>query len=421
MTPDQETSRSAPHIEAFVQDLRHGIRGLSKAPAFSAAAVLALALGIGASTAIFSVVNAVLLRPLPYPSSDRIVVFGTASPSGPTVAAASPVEFNFWREQSTTFQDMAAYRFGRISLTGVDHPEQIRSALVTSAYFRLFGEKVAVGRTFTANEDRPEGGNVVVLSAAFWRRAFGDDSQMIGKEIFLGGKPHMVVGIMSRALELPAAFDPAATREPVNVWMPFQIDPRSTDQNGYFSVAARLRLGISLDDIRAQLKVATQQFRRMFPTAGIGSKDNFTAIGLREALVGDDRSFLSVFSGAVAFLLLIACANVANLSLVRGIARKQEIAIRSAVGASRGRIARQLLAESALLSAAGGALGLALGTVGIRVLLTLNTVSLPRIGDHGSAVTADWRVLIFTILVSLATCILFGLVPALTSLTRRSK
>src|SRR5437899_191426 len=211
---------------------------------------MALALGIGASTAIFSVVNAVSLRPLPYPFSDRIVVFGTSSPAGPTVLSASPVQFNFWREQSTTFEDIAAYRFGRISMTGVDHPEQIRSALVTSNYFRLFGEKVSLGRTFTANEDRPEGGNVVVLSAEFWRRALGGDSQMMGKEIFLGGKPYTVVGIMARALELPAAFNPADAREPIDVWMPFQIDHRNSDANQYFTVAARLKVGISLGGIR---------------------------------------------------------------------------------------------------------------------------------------------------------------------------
>jgi putative ABC transport system permease protein len=413
VTPGQENSPLAHHIEAFLQDLRQGIRGLSKAPTFSVTVVAALALGIGASAAIFSVVNAVLLRPLPYPASDRIILFGIASPTGPTVWSASPIEFNVWRAQSTTFEDIAAYRFGRISLTGVDHPEQIRSALVTSAYFRLFGAKVAFGRTFTADEDRPEGGNVVVLSAEFSRRAFGSDSQMMGKEIFLGGKPHTVVGITTRSLELPAAFNPAEAREPIDVWIPFQIDHRSTDTNQYFTVAARLKPGISLGAVRAQLRLVTPQFRRRFPTAGIAPEADFTALGLREALVGGDSSLLPVFSGAVACLLLIACANVANLCLVRGTARKHEIAIRAAVGAGRGRIARQLLAESVLLSVAGGALGLALGTIGIRVLLALNTVGIPRIGDHGSAVTADWRVLTFTALVSLVTCILFGLFPAL--------
>jgi putative ABC transport system permease protein len=412
VTPDQEKSRKAHHSEAIVQDLRLAIRGLLKAPAFTATAVMALALGIGASTAIFSVVNTVLIRPLPYPASDRIVVLGIASAAGPTVSSASPIEFNFWREESTTLQDIAAYRFGRMNRTGVDHPEQIRSASVTSAYFRLFGAKLASGRAFTADEDRPEGGNVVVLSADFVRRAFGGRSQM-GKEIFLGGKPYTVVGIVAEASELPAAFNPADTRELIDVWVPFQIDHRSTDANQYFTVAGRLKPGITLGGALAELRLVTPRFRSKYPTAGIAPEAVFTALGLREALVGGDNSLLSVFSGAVALLLVIACANVANLCLVRGLARKHEIAIRTALGAGRARIARQLLTESALLSAAGGALGLALGAIGIRLLLALNTVGLPRIGDHGSAVTPDWRVLLFTALVSLATCILFGLVPAL--------
>ncbi|HXB72546.1 MAG TPA: ABC transporter permease [Candidatus Acidoferrales bacterium] len=266
---DRNKSGSVRAAETLSQDIRHGIRALSKAPVFTAAAIMALALGIGAGTAIFSVVNAVLLRPLPYPDSDRIVVFATSSPAGPRVAAASPVEFNFWREQAITFQDICAYRFGRISMTDVDRPEQIRSAFVTSGYFRLFGEKAAFGRTFTAEEDRPDGGNVVVLSAEFQRRAFGGDFRMIGKEIFLGGKPYQVVGIMAPALELPAAFNPGDARDPIDVWMPFQIDDHSTDANNYFTAAARLKPGISLRGIQAHLQLATSQFRRRFPAAGL--------------------------------------------------------------------------------------------------------------------------------------------------------
>src|ERR1700730_365722 len=227
--------RTTASVAVFLQDMRHGIRVLVGDPAFTALAIIALALGIGAGTAIFSVVNAVLLRPLPYPDSDRIVVFATTSPAGTRVAAAAPVEFNFWREQAITFQDICAYRFGRISMTGVDRPEQIRSAFVTSGYFRLFGEKAAFGRTFTAEEDRPDGRSVVVLSAEFWRRAFGGNFRMIGKEIFLGGKPYQVVGIVAPALELPAAFNPSDARESIDAWMPFQIDDRSTDANNYFT------------------------------------------------------------------------------------------------------------------------------------------------------------------------------------------
>jgi hypothetical protein len=295
--PNQERSRSAHDIDAFVQDLRQGIRGLAKAPAFATVAITALALGIGASMAIFSVVNAVLLRPLPYPDPDRIAVFATASPTARIVASASPLEFNFWRGQAVTFEDISAYRFSWISMTGVDHTEQIRAALVTSSYFRLFGEKVAAGRTFMAEEDRPAGKNVVVLSAEFWRQALGGDARMIGKEIILGGKPRRVVGIMAQSVELPPIFSPAEAREPIDVWLPFQIDPRSTETNKYFSVAARLSPGIHLGGMRAHLQVATQHFKERFPAAGMAPQAVFTAVGIKDASISravleDLRSWL---------------------------------------------------------------------------------------------------------------------------------
>lgn len=412
MNQDRNKSGHFGAAETFLQDLRHGIRALSKAPLFTAAAVMALALGIGAGTAIFSVVNAVVLRPLPYPDPDGIVVFATSSPAGEWAAAASPVEFNFWRERATANQDICAYRYGRISLTG-DRPQQLRSASVTSGYFRLFGERAAFGRTFTAEEDRPGGGDVVVLSAEFWKREFGGDLHATGKEIFLGGKPYRIVGIMAPALELPAAFNSGDDSDPIDVWMPFQIDDRSADANAYFTVAARLKTGISLRGAQAQLQLTTAQFRRRFPAADLQPKAFFTLVGMRAALVGDVD--LAVFWSAVAFLLVIACVNVANLSVARGAGRRHEIALRAALGAGTGRIARQLLTESVLLSTAGGAFGLALGTIGIRALLALNTVNLPRIGNRGSAVTPDWRVVLFTAMVSLATCVLFGLMPALQS------
>jgi putative ABC transport system permease protein len=405
---DRIKTRRFQQVAEFLQDVRHGIRALSKAPAFTATAVMALTLGIGASTAIFSVVNAVLLRPLPYPESDRILVLVTSSPQGLMVGAGSPLQFNFLREQASSLQDISAYRFSGVNMTGVDHPQQLRSARVTSNYFRLFGAKIMFGRAFTTDEDRPEGGNVVVLSRAFSKRAFGGESGIVGREIFLGGEPHRVVGIMADGLE-----PPANAQEPIDVWMPFQIGSNSTDQNGYFSVAARLKPGISLDASRAQLGLLTQQFRRSFPNSEMAPQAVFTAWRIRDSLVGNASSSLSVFSGAVAFVLLIACANVANLSLIRAAGRKHEIAIRAALGAGRGRIVRQLLNESVLLAIAGGALGLALGEIGIHALLALNAVNFPRVGDHGSAVTVDWRVLSFTALISLATCMLFGLTPAL--------
>jgi predicted permease len=393
-------ARSVLHLATFLLDLRHGIRILRKAPGFAAISILALALGISTTTAVFSLVNAVLLRPLPYPDSGRIVV----------LPASSPVKFNFWRTHSSTLEDISAYRFGRVNLTGVDYPEQIRSAEVTAGYFRLFGQMVAPGRAFSAEEGRPGTHAVAVVSSAFWKRALGGNLQVIGRNLSLAGKPYEVIGIMASVSELPST-NPSTARETIDVWMPLPIDPDTNDQNGYFTVAARLKPGVNLGAARAELQLLTEEFRRRYPT-GMDPQAVFSVETLQDAMVAGGSSSLPVFSWAVAFVLLIACANVASLLLIRSTSRGREIAIRAAVGAGRGRIISQLLTESLVLSLAGGVSGLFLGIAGIRVLLALNAVNLPRIGDHGSAVTADWRVLSFTALVSLITCVLSGLAPA---------
>jgi len=402
-------------MEGVLRDLNHSIRMLRQNVGFTVAIVAALAIGIGANTAIFSMVSAVLLRPLPYPDSDRIVIFKTPSRQGSGVAAGSPTEFNVWREQTTVFEDVAAYRYGRLNMTGVDHPEQIQSVFVSANYFRLFGQFVARGRVFTAAEDRPQGNDVVVFSDAFWKRAFGGDPRLIGRTISLSGRPYAVIGIMAPGVqtESPAAFNARDASEPIDVWVPLQNDPNSRDQNLYLNVAGRLKPRVALRTAAAKLQLATEEFRRKFPAQDIPAQSVFTVEPMRDALVGGARLSLGVLSGAVSLVLLIACANVANLLLIRASGRQREIAIRAAVGARRGRIIRQLLTESVLLSAIGGAVGLVIGLVGIRALLALNTVGYSRIGDRGSAVTADWRVLSFTVVVSFATGILFGLFPAL--------
>ena len=389
-------------METFVQDVKYSLRMFVQSPGFTLAALGALALGIGANTAIFSVVNTVLLKPLAYPDPDRIVQFLLTSPQG-SGPGASVTKFNVWRQQTGVFQDVAAYDFGGpgLNLTGGAYPEQIQGIRVTKEYFHLFGAPVAMGRTFTTEEDLPNGGHVLVMSNGLWKRRFGGDPGMIGKSISLGGEPFTVVGILGPDF----ATDPVA-----DVWIPFQFDPNSADQAHYFLAAARLKPGVSLEQAKAALQLAADQFRRKYPAA-IGPKGGFSVQPLQDAIVSDVRSSLLVLVGAVGFVLLIACANVANLLLVRATGRKREIAIRAALGAGRGRIVRQLLTESVMLAGAGGVLGLLFGTVGVRALLTLNT-GIPRVGEHGAAVTMDWRVLGFTLAVSLATGILFGLIPA---------
>jgi putative ABC transport system permease protein len=408
-------SRAGAAIEASLQDALFAWRILRKYPGFTTAATLTLALGIGMTTAIFSLVSNILLRPLPYPDPARIVLFITSSPTG-LISAASPIKFNAWRQQATVFDDISGYRFGRMNMTGTDRPEQVQAALVSAGYFRLFGLSVMRGRPFSADEDRPGYSGVAVVSEAFCKRVFGGDAGIIGRTIFLEGRLHEIIGIAAAGtgVESPATYDPSSAKETIDVWMPLQVDPDATDQNGFFNVAARLKPGVTVETAAAQLKLATEEFRRKFPSVdGMPPKSVFTIQSMKDVLVNGARPPLFVLSGAVGMLLLIACANVANLLLARAEGRKREIAVRTAVGASRGRIIRQLLTESVVLSTFGGVLGFILGRFGIKFFLSLNTIAFPGIGDNGSAITLDWRVWLFTGLISLVTGTLFGLIPAL--------
>jgi putative ABC transport system permease protein len=388
-------------------DLRYAAHALAKSPAFSAVAILTLALGIGADTAIFSVVNAVLLKPLPFPDPDRIVMFMYNSPQG-SGPSGSATEFNVWREKTDVFQDVSAYRFGVMNLTGGASPEQVQSAQVSADFFRLFGAPIARGRSFTAEEDRPNAGKVVVLSGGFWRRRFGGDPQIIGKTIPLSGGAYEVIGIIDPSFDR-YRFDPLA-----DVWVPFQLDPESVDQAHYFVVAGRLKPGVTMGMANARARLATDELRRKFPgTVAVESKDYFSVTPIREITVSNVRPSLQILLAAVNLVLLIACANVANLLLVRATGRRREIAIRAALGSGRGRIIRQLLTESMLLSVLGGTLGLIIGTFGIRALLAASPGNIPRIGQKGSLVTLDWRIVVFAVVVSLLTGVLFGLIPAL--------
>jgi predicted permease len=394
-------------METFVQDVKHSVRLLWQQRGFTFAAIAALTLGIGTNTAIFSVVNSVLLKPAPFPEPDRLVLFLLTSPGG-SGAGASPTKFQHWREQTAVVEDVAAFRTGVVNLTGNGFPEQLQSAQVSEAFFRLFGATPIRGRSFTPEEDLPKAAKVVVLSHGFWTRRFASDPDIIGKTISLGGDPHQVIGVVR------PGFDFRDFGLPPDVFVPFQLDPHPTDQGHYFTAAGRLKPGVTIDQANARVKVSAEDFRRKYPTV-LPANNGFGVQPIREALVNNVRSSLWILTGAVSFVLLIACANVANLLLARAVGRRREIAIRAAIGAGRGRIIRQLLTESTLLALAGGVAGAALGVLGIQALLRVNTANLPRVGADGVLVAVDWRVLAFTILIAGVTGILFGLIPALQS------
>jgi predicted permease len=390
---------------SFLDDVKHSLQMFLKNPGFTIAAVAALTLGIGANTAIFSVVNSVLLKPLSYPDADRIVRFVVVSPNGATYPFASIPQFRHYQQQTSVFSEVAAYDFvgPGFNLTG-DHPVQIHGIHVTAGYFHLFGAPVLLGHTFTPEEDSPNGPKVTVLSYGLWQSRFGGDRNIIGRVIPLSGESYSIVGVLGKSFDS----DPEA-----DIWVPFQFPAASANMNAYLCVAGRLGPEISLVQANAQLKVAAEQFLRQYPQ--LGRAPGFRCELLRDSIVGDVRQSLLLMLGAVSLVLLIACANVANLLLVRATARRREFAIRAALGASRLRIIRQLLIESMLLSVAGGILGLIAGILGVRALLTVSPAGLPLVGENGSSVGIDWRVMGFTLAVSLVTGVVFGLFPAFTA------
>jgi putative ABC transport system permease protein len=388
----------------LTNEVRHALRALLKNPGFTCAAVSALVLGIGANIAIFSVVNAVLLKPLAYPNADRIVEFGSRSSVLASFLSNVP-EFLLYQQQTSVFQEVAAYDMAGpgFNLTG-ERPEQVRGIHVTEGYFRLFGAPLMLGRIFTRQEDSPNGGRVVVMSYGLWQNHFGGDPKIVGKSLSLGNESYTIVGVIAKQFRS----DPEA-----DIWLPFQFPHVSHDMNHYFQVAGLLRPGVTLSQARAQLQLAAIQYHRDNPQTSV--RQRFPIEPLRDSIVGDVRNSLLILLGAVSLVLLIACANAANLLLARATGRRREFAIRSALGASRVRIVRQLLAESLLLAVTGGVLGLILGFAGVRALLAISPPGLPRIGEAGSAVGIDARVAVFALAVSIATGILFGLFPALSA------
>ncbi len=383
-----------------------------KTPGFTMTAVAALAIGIGATSAIFSIVNNVILKPLPVFDPDRLVAVGIVGPSAGLSGfgwGASPARFMYWKAQTDTLQDVSAFssRFVNYSAAGV--AEQWHSMQVSEATFRCLGIRVLRGRTFSAREDLPNGPRVAVIGEALWKRRFAGDPSVAGSTILLDGEPYTVIGVVA---DNPIMLEIGPDHQP-DVYVPSQVEPNSTDVAISFSVIARLRPGLSLPQADAHLQATTRGYYAQFPN-DFGPRDRFSVMQFRRALIGDSGtgSGLRIFAGAVIFVLLIACANVANLLLARVTNRRQEMAIRAAIGAGRGRIVRQLLTESLLLSVAGGAIGLWLGHAGIRALLAVNTADLPLVGENGATVQMDWRVLLFALLLSFATGMAFGLLPA---------
>jgi putative ABC transport system permease protein len=388
-------------MDSIIKDIRYGIRSLLKRPGFTAIALVALALGIGANTAIFSLVNAVVLQPLPYKDPDQLVWIWGNIRNGISRASVGPADYLDFREQNKTFEHLAASTSSpkSIAFTGSGEPERLEVSTVTGNYFDAFGVAPALGRGFSLDNEKTGQDQVAVLSHALWQRRFGGDQQIVNKTIILDSRPFQVIGVMPADLKLP---------QPAELWVPlnFDVDPEMKwRQARFFRPIGKLKPTVTLAQAQADLDLIAGRLEQQFPDSNAGW--GVRLVSLREQLVGDSRSIVFILFGAVGLVLLIACANVANLLLVRAATRQKEIALRTALGAGRLRIVRQMITESLLLSITGGALGALVAIWGVDLLVGLSADSLPPT----ITVRIDFTVLAFTLVVSIITGILFGVAP----------
>lgn len=387
------------------QDVVYALRTMAKSPSFVAVAVVALALGIGSNAAIFTVIDAVLIKTLPYDDPDRMVVLVRTRPAGPSRGVSVP-KYIVWRDGvGDVLTDVTVYDSGGpgMSLSTGGDPEQVKAIRVSREFFSLFRAKPALGRFFLPEEDRSGGPRVAVISHALWTRRFGADPGIAGQVVMLNGQPHTIVGVVA------AGFEP---NPPADVWVALQPDPTSTNQSHFLLGGARLKPGVTLGAANVRMRTAAEEFRRRFPNA-MASDESAGVTSMRGVVTGDISPMLLVIWGAVGLVQLIACANVANLLLVRSVARAREMTIRSCLGASRARLLRQSLTEGIVLALVSGVVGVVLGRLALTGLLSMAPPEIPRLSHLTAQGGLDPSVLTFTLLLSVVSGVLFGIVPAL--------